>query len=570
MELQEIEKKKIQDRCEFLKKYFQFNHFFEIKGYSSYQLKIKYFGEQKQVWNTQIELCFENYLDCEDIPLTLKGECVETPLRLTKSVFDLKILLVDEVYREEIFIENQSANTMKVQVYLPSKLRKIFLFSPQFSFLSPHSSFKFPFKILIPHNFQTKLKDYQDKLSRYDNQYRIQAKFVGSKQALHVPFEIIFRVSEKFLIMPNLLDFGLVYKKTASKKNFLITNNTEVVQKVLFDDNNECLEIRPKGVIIILTPGESRELTCIFKALKRGKQEIALFYRVVIQNRSVHMGKIVCRCEVFDSPLQFSSLKVNFPRVQVHEMMTHSFTVTNTSRKEMKFQFIPPPFFFSGLRVFPKCKQLFPFQTVNICIEYHAGFRALAFRNGKFRAELNLKNYEKQEKKKILSVTQNQSKSKEDLIDFHLKDMDHSEGDNKKQNSFQILECKISSQVSEEEEKEFIAKLFDFLLEIMETVNLNQFFNVQETNKENDLKCIIQEIRDLEEQILEKNKLKKTEEEKKERDSSERNKKKKKKQIEEVEEVKIVDIETLEINKLKKLIKFYNSFDITKVGFLFF
>jgi hypothetical protein len=158
LEFQEKEQKKIQERCDFLKKYFKFDHFFEVKGYSSYQLKITYFGKKKKVWNTNIELCFENYLDCQDLFLRLKGECVETPLRLRKSIFDLKILLVEEIYREEIYIENQSTNTMKVQVHIPKDLKKILVFNPQFSFLGSNSFFKFPLKIIIPQNYQSKLK----------------------------------------------------------------------------------------------------------------------------------------------------------------------------------------------------------------------------------------------------------------------------------------------------------------------------------------------------------------------------------------------------------------------------
>jgi hypothetical protein len=487
---------------------------------------------------------------------------VETPLRLRKSVFDLKILLVEEIYREEIYIENQSSNTMKVQVHLPNDLKKILVFNPQFSFLGPNSFFKFPLKIIIPQNYQSKLKNYHDRTSEFPNQYKIMATFVGSKQTLHVPFEIIFRVSQKTLIMPNILDFGLVYKKTASKKTLSISNNTEVVHKILFDDTQDIVEILPKGAKIILTPGESREITCIFRALKVGRQEVSVPYRVIIQNRSVRRGQLLCRCEIFDCPLELSSLKVDFPRVQVNEMTSHSFTVTNTSQKEIKFQFIPPPFFISGLKIFPKCKQLMPYQTVNITVEFHAAFCSTMFKNSLLRNKLEIIKIKENEEEKILKVTQNMSKSKEDLLDFHLKDMNQSSNNLNKKSSFDLILEDISNEVSLEEEKQFMKDLLDFLNDSKSSLNLNHFFSVKETDTSISFDKIFEELKEVEDQISDLNNKQK---ELKESENTVERKKQKKQEKNEVEDPQN-KLEVLDNKKIHIFSKFFDYFDFNKVN----
>jgi hypothetical protein len=388
------------------------------------------------------------------------------------------------------------------------------------------------------------------------------ATFIGSKQTLHVPFEIIFRVSQKSLIIPNILDFGLVYKKTSAKRTLSISNNTEVVHKILFDDTQDIVEILPKGAKIILAPGESREINCIFRALKVGRQEVSLPYRVIIQNRSIRRRELLCRCEIFDCPLELSSLKVDFPRVQVNEMTSHSFTVTNTSRKQIKFQFIPPPFFISGLKIFPKCKQLMPYQTVNITVEFHAAFCSTMFKNAFYRNKAELFKIKQKEEEKILKVTQNMSKSKEDLLDFHLKDMDQSSSNLNKQNSFDLILQEISEEVNQEEEKKFMSDIFEFLCDSQSSLNLNHFFSSKETDTSISFQKILEDIQEIEESIINYDILQK--EKRAEEPPTIQRKKNKTQEKPETQKTEN-ELESLHVKRIEAFSKFFNFFDFQKV-----
>ena len=467
------------DMSEILRKSLKFSNFFVLEGYSSYSLKITYFGRNPTHWASKMILCFENYIDCTDTTIELSGRCVETPLQLDRENYDLKILLAGEVYREELLIRNSSNKTMRVEAMFPAKLSSLFVFKPRFSFLAPRSEFKFGLRVSIQKKDLELLKRFEI-FDQGSMGYKIPGEFIGSQQKLHVHFNLFFRITVAALEIPKGLYFGQLYKNTSKQREFTIHNPSSVLQKLCFDTEHSHIQIEPNLGEISLPPESSIPIKCTFQGTELGNQSHDLRFRVIVQGRSTRRGKIKCKSEVFNCPLDFSTLKLEFPRTQTGEKHSHVFTIQNRSKKSFQLQFIPPPTFLSGLRVFPKTKVLRPHQKVNVTLKFNSLFRKAAFMKFVAQHALNSAEFERNPNNSnddSQSIDRS-SVNRQSLIDLHLQHLEDSSDNSEITNQQNRLdELNKYDQVPKKTELRFFEDLVEYLKEIAVKCDLQKEFS---------------------------------------------------------------------------------------------
>lgn len=485
-EQENFQKTHNEELTEFLRNNFKIEPFFELSGNSEFKLPITFFSKKPEKWKTEFTLFFENFLDCEDIKINLFGRSIETPLRMENNLYDFKVVLRNEIYREEIKIFNHSDKTMKVHVELPDVAKKILKFQPIFSFIGPNSSFKFYIKLFITKDAPMhKLINFKRGEDYFKNIiYRIPCKFTGSGQELSLPFDIIFRFCHKQIQIPSNLNFGLLYKNTSQKKKIKITNTTGVLHQIVFEAENEFIDVDFGMGEVSIPPNCSRDIYFTFNAYNEGAQSHSVNYKIIMQEKGVSTGTITCSAEVFKCDLEFSALKLDFPRIQVNEMFTHSFLVRNVSQKSLQIQFLIPPFCLSGLEIFPKFKILNSNQSVNISVRFNSFFRIVAFEN--YMKRLKLKQLKLEKEISFKNIDDNH-----DLLELHLKDIDSDidEANNLEIEQIKKLENSISKSIPEEKEKQFVFEIIELLNKIKQKISLSKYFQ-----KNSGQKCLDQLI----------------------------------------------------------------------------
>lgn len=262
----------------------RFQKMYKVEGYSQLSIPIKYIPKHIREWSTVIELFFENFMHSPPIRVELRGRCVELPISVEKKVYDMEICLMDNIYREELVFINSGVNPMKVQVVIPKESKQFIQLNPSFGYIQARDKFKIWLKLTITNEFMTMCAKYKSG----EGEYLIPIQLICSEQRLPVNFDLRIRVTtNKIVIEPKLIDFGLIYQDTAKKVELNFNNTSDLPQEIYFYPLPKTVTYEPAQIPITILPNETFKISFIYRAYEVRKEEdfIVVFCYLESQNR---------------------------------------------------------------------------------------------------------------------------------------------------------------------------------------------------------------------------------------------------------------------------------------------
>ena len=154
---------KIEDLSFYLQQ-LKFTKFFKIKEYSTLDIPFTYTPTEKGPFSLDLLVYFQNFLHSPPIKIFLRGECVDVPIYIEKSIYDFQICLINHVYREKLIFFNRSPTAMKIQMVAPKETKNFFEFNPILGYIQGNSSFEIWAKM----NTEKKILNYCQKFMKDD------------------------------------------------------------------------------------------------------------------------------------------------------------------------------------------------------------------------------------------------------------------------------------------------------------------------------------------------------------------------------------------------------------------
>jgi hypothetical protein len=306
----------------------RFQKVFKVEGYSPLSIPIKYIPKQIRQWNTFIELFFENFMHSPPIRVELTGRCVELPISVEKKVYDMEICLMDNTYREELVFINSGANPMKVQVVIPKETKQFIQLNPSFGYIQAYARLNVWLKLTITNEFANMCQKYK----RGDGEYMIPIQLICSEQRLPVNFDLRVRVtSNKLLIDPKLIDFGLMYQDTAKKIELDFENTSDLPQEIYFYPLPKTVTYEPAQIPITIMPSEIFKISFIYRAYEVRKEEDYIVIQFYPESKNRYRKH---RCKPVETAIQSLSDQVSFKVLNFESGLPH------TSDRGEKYPFV--------------------------------------------------------------------------------------------------------------------------------------------------------------------------------------------------------------------------------------
>jgi len=77
----------------------------------------------------------------EDILLRVSANGIDVPIYVEKPVYDLKVCTIGNSFQERLMFYNRGSAAMKIEVFLPPKVKDILGFHPNVCFIQAKDSF---------------------------------------------------------------------------------------------------------------------------------------------------------------------------------------------------------------------------------------------------------------------------------------------------------------------------------------------------------------------------------------------------------------------------------------------
>ena len=204
------------------------------------------------------------------IRVEVRGRCVNLPISVEKKVYDMEICLMDNTYREELVFMNSGANPMKVQVVIPKETKQFIQLNPSFGYIQAYSNLNIWLKLTINSEFSSMCAKYK----RGDGEFIIPIQLICSEQRLPVNFDLRVRVtSNKIVIDPRFIDFGIMYQDTAKKIDLDFENTSDLSQELYFYPLPKTITYEPAQIPISILPGEVFKISFVYRAYEIRKEE---------------------------------------------------------------------------------------------------------------------------------------------------------------------------------------------------------------------------------------------------------------------------------------------------------
>lgn len=88
----------------------------KIDGYADALITCSYTPKKIGPWHFKLKIYFENFQDQKELDFTLEGESVEVPIKAQLPLYDFKICLLGQVYKNKVFFENQGDSPSKIVI----------------------------------------------------------------------------------------------------------------------------------------------------------------------------------------------------------------------------------------------------------------------------------------------------------------------------------------------------------------------------------------------------------------------------------------------------------------------
>jgi hypothetical protein len=367
---EDIEEKKDVDILDQLK----FNKSNRIGGYTTLEIPIKYEPKEIRKWSTTLTITFENFMDSPPIQIELVGECIDLPIYIEKPLYDMQICLMNHIYREKLIFYNRSNTAMKIQIAAPPETKKFFIFNPSFGYIQGENSLQIWLKLVL----NKEIFNMCAKFMKKPNELIVPLKLIGAEQKLPVEFKVRVRITlDSFDIAPSLVDFDLMYDNMGKKVPVVFENKSELPQEIYFYPLPKAIVFQPFLIPIKIKPLEKFIVNFIYRAREIKNDENFIRAKIITGNISTREIKIPYKSMVYKAPLRFSSLKIDFPVLQINESCNEIINIRNISNKDYICEFFMPYYELCGLKLTPMVFNLYSGKSIEIIIEFFSFMKLL-------------------------------------------------------------------------------------------------------------------------------------------------------------------------------------------------
>ena len=273
-----------------------------------------------------------------------------------------------------------------------------------------------------------------------------------------VEFEIKVQIStDKLIFNPQSLDFGRFYEQTASTRNMQIQNLSELPQKVMFYPLPKNMKVFPDLIPITVLPKESVNVSFSLKGYEPGNEEN--FLRCKIATGTIHTreSRILYKAEIMRSPLQFSSMRIDLPALQINEKYPTTLTMANQSNRPQIVEFFLPYFELCGLRFTPMVANIEPGKSLDVMVEYFSFTKKISYSKMQELSQL----YENDPNKNFklrLKMKENEAKLKQEEEELKAKEEEEKKKGGKKPPAPKKEEQKKPQKLSKQQQAELEAE----------------------------------------------------------------------------------------------------------------
>lgn len=195
-----------------------------------------------------------------------------------------------------------------------------------------------------------------------------------------VDFEIKIKIStDKLVFSPQTLDFGRFYEQTAPARNLKIDNLSDLPQEVIFYPLPKNVKVFPDLIPIKVLPKQSVNMIFTYKGNEVTNEENHIRCKIATGTISTRESRILYKSEVLRSPLQFSSMRIDLPALQINEKYPAILTVHNDSNRAYIVEFFLPYFELCGLKLTPMVASIEPGKSLDVMVEYYSFTKRISY-----------------------------------------------------------------------------------------------------------------------------------------------------------------------------------------------
>lgn len=121
-----------------------------------------YTPEKVDKWEQKLKIYFENFIDQKEIEFVIKGEAINVPISSKYDIYDMKICLLGEIYKNKLIFFNKSDKPSKLKIK-ENKLAEDFVeFNPRETVIQGNSFCQIQVKIFVDPLLLKYCDDYID------------------------------------------------------------------------------------------------------------------------------------------------------------------------------------------------------------------------------------------------------------------------------------------------------------------------------------------------------------------------------------------------------------------------
>ena len=304
---------------------------------------------------------------------------MEVPLFIEKPVYNFRICPYNCMYREKFILHNRGNRTMQMKIHCPKEMEEFLEFNPVNGYIQPLATFEIWAKFKPNESLITKAKRFltgEEKIC-------VILKVVSELQAVPVLFKLESEfTTDELEIVPQDIDFGVLYDQMAPSVKVKLTNHSKLPQKISFFQIPKEVTAEPdKGSLHIL-PLENVTLNFIYKPPNDGfygETNGIMWLRSVTGNIVTKEHKLTFKAKKEKCPIIFDKSKLSYPCLAEGESYEALVAVSLNSgyNKDYMIEFSPPHYKLTGLKFCPTTAIVKPGKQVLIQILYDGQFRNL-------------------------------------------------------------------------------------------------------------------------------------------------------------------------------------------------
>jgi|Transcript_116949 hypothetical protein len=329
----------------------------------------------------------------------VRGSCIDVPIYVEQEEYDVKTILFEHTFRENIVLHNRQSVAMKITVADPQPIDGEMQLNPTVAYIQGNQSQAVQIKFSPKFDFLDRNPQYRDKKRPdVEGAFRIKFKIVGADQKLPVYTEFVgILTTNTVSFQPSVLKFGSCFIGSAATSTLTIKNESCLPQRYCFvrqpsflkvedfpgdvieeEDANAAtwgcgtavLDDGGYGALGLLLPKEERRVCISYCPESATEMDYAMTFKVITGKLCTRTFSIPCKGQGRQPPITFSTTELQLASIPCDSTCKDSIEITNKSGVSYAINLLVPPYETSALQVSPVCCTLEPDETKRLQVEF--------------------------------------------------------------------------------------------------------------------------------------------------------------------------------------------------------